>query len=137
MNEYRVTRKSDGAEVYRYWHTEPLDLDLFPFAAHDHTAIEPEPEPVPTVYGGRRRVTKLEFVELLGDAAYGAILAMAKQSLQVEAWVKKMELATPEPDGTSIDLDDPRTQAGVQALGMVLEQQGVVSADWAEGVLRG
>jgi hypothetical protein len=48
-----------------------------------------------------------------------------------------MELATPEPDGTSIDLDDPRTQAGVQALGMVLEQQGVVSADWAEGVLRG
>lgn len=90
--------------------------------------------PVP-VYGGRRRLSKLEFVELLGDAAYGAILVMQKQSVQVEAWVKKMELATPDADGTSIDLDDPRTQSGVMALGMMLEAQGVVSEGWAEGVL--
>jgi hypothetical protein len=136
MPVYSVRSKSNGAEITRYASVVLARLDEFPLDQYDHVDID-EPSPVQTVYGGRRRVTKLEFIELLGDAAYGAILAMAKQSLQVEAWVKKMELATPEPDGTSIDLDDPRTQAGVQALGMVLEQQGVVSADWAEGVLRG
>lgn len=98
--------------------------------------IDPDAPPKPVaMYGGRRRLSKLEFVELLGDAAYGAILVMQKQSVQVEAWVKKMELATPEADGTSIDLDDPRTQSGVMALGMMLEAQGVVSEGWAEGVL--
>jgi hypothetical protein len=136
MPVYSVRSKSNGAEITRYASVVLARLDEFPLDQYDHVDID-EPSPVQTVYGGRRRVTKLEFIELLGDAAYGAILAMAKQSLQVEAWVKKMELATPEPDGTSIWLDDPRTQAGVQALGMVLEQQGVVSADWAEGVLRG
>jgi hypothetical protein len=136
MPVYSVRSKSNGVEITRYASVVLARLDEFPLDQYDHVDID-EPPPLQAVYGGRRRVTKLEFVELLGDAAYGAILAMAKQSLQVEAWVKKMELATPEPDGTSIDLDDPRTQAGVQALGMVLEQQGVVSADWAEGVLRG
>jgi hypothetical protein len=100
--------------------------------------IDPDvpPEPV-TMYGGRRRITKLEFVELLGDAAYAAILTMQKQSVQVEAWVKKMELTTPDADGNSVNLDDPRTQAGVMALGMMLEAEGVVAEGWAEGVLNG
>jgi hypothetical protein len=100
--------------------------------------IDPDvpPEPI-TVYGGRRRLSKLEFVELLGDAAYGAILTMQKQSVQVEAWVKKMELTTPDAEGNSVDLDDPRTQAGVMALGMMLETEGVVAEGWAEGVLNG
>lgn len=39
--------------------------------------------------------------------------------------------------GTSVDLDDQRTIAGVTAIGGVLQQMGVVDATWAEGVLNG
>jgi hypothetical protein len=45
-----------------------------------------------------------------------AILAAAKTVPAIEAWVKRFEMTTPEADGTSIDLDDPRTISGVQAL---------------------
>jgi hypothetical protein len=92
----------------------------------------PEPEPQP-VYGGRRRLSKLEFIDLLTDAEYVTILAAAKESVQIEAWIKKMELATPDQDGTSIDLDDPRTQGGVQALELI----GLIGNGRAEEILRG
>lgn len=88
-------------------------------------------------YGGRRLLTKLEFIELLGDAAYQGILSMAKMSIQIEAWVKKMELNTPDAEGYSVDLDDPRTSGGVIAISMALEAQGVVDANWENEVLNG
>jgi hypothetical protein len=88
-------------------------------------------------YGGRRLLTKLEFIELLGDAAYQGVLTMAKASVQIEAWVKKMELTTPDADGYSVNLDDPRTQGGVTAIGMALEMQGIVTVDWVSEVLNG
>ena len=88
-------------------------------------------------YGGRRRLTKLEFIELLGDAAYQGVLSMAKVSVQVEAWVKKMELTTPDAEGYSVDLDDPRTSGGIIAISMALEAQGIVNANWSSGVLNG
>lgn len=90
-----------------------------------------------SLYGGRRKLTKLEFISLLGDAAYVAILAMARESVQIEAWVRMLELATPNSDGTSVDLDEVRTIDGIQAIGAVLTAQGVVGEDWAAGVLNG
>ena len=83
----------------------------------------------------KQRLTKLEFIEKLGDEAFMAILQMAKASPSVEAWVAKMELTTPDPDGTSVDLCDPRTIAGIEAIGMMLEAQEVVSLGWAQAVL--
>lgn len=111
------------------WHLEEL-VAVGP--APD--ALDPGPQPM---YGGRRRLSKLEFIELMGDAAYVAILQLAKTSVEVEAWVKKMEFTTADSDGASIDLDDPRTQAGVVSIGTVLHGMEVVPADWAEGVLNG
>lgn len=81
------------------------------------------------------RLTKQEFFDRLGQAAVAAILTMAKQSVEVEAWVKRLDLATPDPDGTSVDLGDPRTVAGVHAIGAILVQSGVVPAGWADDVL--
>jgi hypothetical protein len=92
----------------------------------------PPPEPGP-VYGGRRRLSKLEFIDLLTDTEYVTILAAAKESVQIEAWIRKMELATPDQDGTSIDLDDPRTQGGVQALELI----GLIGEGRAEEILNG
>lgn len=98
---------------------------------------DPEQEVDTRKYGGRRLLTKLEFIELLGDVAYPAILTMAKASVQIEAWMKKLELTTPDADGYSINLDDLRTQGGITAIGMALEMQGIVTADWVSEVLNG
>ena len=135
MPHYRATNLTTD-EVIEY------DADL-PQAAHltagwrltELVTVEPAPG-VPTdtrVYGGRRRLTKLEFLGLLTDEEYVGILMAAKQSVQIEAWIEKMKLATPEADGTSVDLDDPRTQGGVQALEVV----GLLAAGRAEVILNG
>ena len=64
-----------------------------------------------------------------------AIIGMAQQSVEIAAWVKMVRMTTPDPDGTSIDLDDPRTLAGLNALEPVLIAQGIVSEGWAAGVV--
>jgi hypothetical protein len=59
MTIYAVTRKSDGVEVYRYEYTEPIDMQGFEFATHDHVVVPP-PEPVvPPVVPVK--ITKLAF----------------------------------------------------------------------------
>jgi len=140
MPVYNVIRKSDGQQVYRYNADAPVEWDGMEFATHDHVEhVEVAPDGVieGTATVVKRRLTKLEFIDRLGDAAYLAILTMAKVSVEVEAFVKRFEMATPEADGTSVDLDDPRTVAGVTTLGAALEAQGVVAAGWAQGVLNG
>lgn len=137
MPTYKVTRISDGQEVYRYTYDSPLDLAMFPSALYEHdTIVDPAPQIEP-VFGGRRKVTKLEFVMLLGTAAYVAVLGIARQSVDVEAWVKMIDMASVDDDGYSVDLDDPRTTAGVNAIETPLIALGVVTSGWAEGVLRG
>jgi len=137
MPTYKVTRISDGQEVYQYTYDSPLDLNMFPADQYEHTEmVDPAPQIEP-IFGGRRRVTKLEFVALLGTTAYVAVLGIARQSVEIEAWVKMIDMASVDDDGYSIDLDDPRTAAGVQAIETPLLALGVVTAGWAEGVLRG
>lgn len=133
MPVYIVTRKSDGAEVYRYAAAQVVEgghpLDRF-----DHTeAIEDAIPATPAV----TRLTKLQFIDRMGDAAYKTVLKLAKADVDVEAFVKRFEMATPEADGTSVDLTDPRTVAGVTAIGAALHAMGVVGTDWASEVLHG
>jgi hypothetical protein len=91
----------------------------------------PDPPPEhPTVYP-RRRLTKLDFINRFTDQEYVTILGATKQSLLVEAWWKKFELSTPNLDGTSIDLNDPRTIAGVQGL----EAMGIIAEGRAAEIL--
>ena len=93
----------------------------------------PDPEaPVDTrMFGGRRQLTKLECVALLG-ADFTAILSAAKQSVDVEAFVMMVTLATPDANGYAIELDDPRMVALHQ-----LEQAGVIGAGRAQEILNG
>ena len=137
MPVYIVTRKSDGAEVYRYQSDAPVEWDGMAFASHDHSEAPVQPEPVVTVLPAVTRLTKLQFIDRMGDAAYKTVLQMAKTNVDVEAFVKRFEMATPEADGTSVDLTDPRTVAGVTAIGAALHTMGVVGGDWASEVLHG
>ena len=65
MSIFIVTRKSDGTEVTRYCAVEPV-ASLGNFETHDHTA-QPE-EDAPITAPAKSRLTKLEFIERLGDA---------------------------------------------------------------------
>lgn len=89
-------------------------------------ALVVEPVYVPPA----RRLTKLAFTGLLGDD-FRSILTAAKQSVDVEMFVKMLDWATPDPDGTSVDLDDPRVIGALQ----MLESAGLIGAGRASEIL--
>jgi hypothetical protein len=57
-----------------------------------------------------RTLTKLEYMNRFTDVELAAIYTAAKSNVQVEVWLDKFKLAE------EINLDDPSTIAGVQAL---------------------
>ncbi len=129
MSTWQVTKRLTGEVVYAYTSDEPVEWPGMEYAAHNHNKI------IEVVEVPKRRLTKLEFIGRMGEQVFIAILGMAQQSVEMAAWVELVRMATPDPDGTSIDLDDPRTLAGLNALEPVLIAQGVVSEGWAAGVV--
>ena len=54
MPEYIVTRKTDGAEIYRYNTDAPIEWNGMEFTTHDHieaapVATEPAPQADPSL----------------------------------------------------------------------------------------
>ena len=135
MPIYRVIRRTDSQQVYEYQADAPIEWHGMEFADHDHVeyialvinndgSIEGVAVPV------NRRLTKLAFVGRLG-ADFATILAAAKTNVQVELFVKMLDWATPEADGTSVDLDDQRV---IDAM-TTLEQAGLIGAGRAGEIL--
>lgn len=79
------------------------------------------PEPAPS----GRVVSRLNFLDRFTDAELAGILAAADASAAVQVWIKKLELAG------EVDLDSPRTIAGVTAL----ETAGLIAAGRAAAIL--
>jgi hypothetical protein len=65
------------------------------------------------------------------DTELANIYSAAKSSVMVEVWLEKLNAASPEADGTSVDLDDPRTVAGIQ----LLEAGGLIAVGRAAEIL--
>lgn len=129
MSNFTVENRMSGEIVYAYSADTPEHTDTYPFSTYNHIIKKPEP-PAPI----SRRVSNLEFIARLGDAAFEELLSLAKTSISIEKFVKMIDWATPEGDFTSIDLDDPRVQS-VALLEPLLISRGVVVAGWAAGVL--
>lgn len=79
-----------------------------------------------------RRLSKLGYMLRFTDAELVEIYSAAKESVAVEVWLAKFNLATPDPDGTAIGLDDPRTIAGLQAL----EAAGLIAPGRAAEIVK-
>jgi len=126
MTIYQVTRIEDGRDVYRYAADAPIEWDGMGFDTHTHTPIT-DTAPAPTQ--GPRRLTKLAFIGRIGDEFAGILIA-AKTNVQVELFVRMLDWATPDPDGTSVDLDDPRV---VTAL-TTLESAGLLGTGRAQEI---
>lgn len=63
-----------------------------------------------------RRITKQDLIDRMQPEEMAGILTAAKTDVMAEAWLFRFNSVTPDPDGTSIDLDDPRTVAGLTAM---------------------
>lgn len=70
-------------------------------------------------------LSKLDYMNRFTDAELASIYNAAKSSVAIEVWLEKFKLAT------EINLDDPRTIAGVQAL----EAAGMLTAGRAAEIL--
>lgn len=123
---YVVTNKLTGAGVYRYEADAPVEWRGMEFATHAHTELVAEEVATqePTSLG---QISKLAYMERFSDAELAAIYGAAKVSLAVEVWMEKFKLAE------FIDLADPRTLAGLQAL----ESNGLIGTGRALEVLHG
>lgn len=119
---YVVTSKATGAEVTRYAASAPVEGAL-PFADFTHTEFPDDTEPVIAPPLGQ--ISKLAYMERFADAELAAIYGAAKVSLAVEVWLEKFKLAE------FIDLSDPRTLAGLQAL----EANGLIGTGRALEIL--
>lgn len=125
MAEYIVTRKSDGAEVYRYQSDAPIEWTGMGFAEYNHVLA-----PAPSEEGGAAGIvgctmTKLEYLRRFTVDERVAIRAAAAQNAVLADYLALMELAQ------EINLDDPDTVAAVQ----MLEQAGLIAAGRAAEVL--
>lgn len=79
----------------------------------------PAPPPV-------RTVSKLQYMGRFTDSELAAIYTAAKAVVQVEIWLDKFKLTS------EVDLDDPRTIAGLQAM----EAAGLIGAGRAQEILQ-
>lgn len=129
MPIFVVTRKSDGAEIYRYDNDAPVEWVGMEFATHDHVEYVAPPEVIPAAVGPRR-LTKLQFIGRMGDD-FDTLFAASKTVLAVEKFMKMLDWATPDDDGTSVDLDDPRVIGALQAF----EGAGLMASGRAAEIL--
>jgi len=126
MTTWIVTNRATGEVVHAYTADTPYPWDGMGFDTCNHIAEVVVP-PTPPV----RRLSKLQYMQRFTDAELAAIYSAAKVSAAVEVWLAKFNAASVETDGTSVDLDDPRTIAGLQAL----EASGLIGAGRAAEVL--
>lgn len=104
---YVVTNKATGDEVTRYAASAPVE-GAFPFADFTHAEFPDDAEPVIAPPLGQ--ISKLAYMDRFTDAELAGIYAASHVSPAVEVWLEKFKLAE------FIDLSDPRTLAGLQAL---------------------
>lgn len=123
---YVVTNKATNAEVYRYEAEAPIEWGGMEFATHAHTELIAD-EVAPQEPTNLGQISKLAYMERFSDTELAAIYGAAKVSMAVEVWLERFKLAE------FIDLSDPRTLAGLQAL----ESNGLIGPDRALGILHG
>jgi len=103
MTTWKVTNRATGETIHAYTADEPYPFEGMGFDVYNHIAGAVQIETSPPA----RRLTKLAFIGRIGNE-FAGILAASKTNVQVELCVRMLYWATPDPDGTSVYLDDPR-----------------------------
>lgn len=128
MPTFSVVNKATNQEVYRYAADAAIEWAGMEFATHDHVLVPGAPDATPTtVYGGRRILSKLEFLELFTPTERKAIKTARNVSEDLDDYLYLFELAE------EVNLDSASTQGGVA----LLEAGGLIGAGRAAEVLNG
>jgi hypothetical protein len=145
---YDVIRKSDGMAMTRYCSSqvvEQINENAYPVSEFDHVErLEDAVIADTRKFGGRRRLTKTEFrdsfstqekvgIEFASVDSPQAPEAERLIAAQIRVFLDDVASTTPDLDGTSISLDDPRTVAGVVGL----ESLGLLAPGRAQEILNG
>ena len=125
MTLWQVTNRTTGEVVHAYTSDEPVSWQGMEFAQFNHIAVI-DKAPTPPA----RRLSKLGFIGRIG-AEFAAILAAAKVNVEVEMFVRMLDWTTPDSDGTSVDLDDPRVISALNSL----EASGLIGVGRAAEIL--
>jgi hypothetical protein len=130
MRTYRVTRRADGAEVYRYQAEAPVEWSGMEFATHDHALVdEPAPPAAPELPPSAWHISKLAFRSRFTAAERTALTLASRQATvqgaSVQTYLDDVQAAQ------FIDLKRPDTRAGVQGL----EAAGLLAAGRAAVIL--
>lgn len=124
-----------GTLAYKTLDGQPFNVTGGSFVVDPNPPVPvwdvPEEPAVPAPVQAPRRLTKLAYMNRFHDDELAAIYTAAKTVVQVEVMLAKLNAATPDADGTSVDLDDPRTVGGLYAL----EAVGLISAGRANEIL--
>lgn len=110
----------DGKVVQLTGGSSVIDSDVPAPAWHVEEAA-----PSVTAQPASRTITKLEYMNRFHDDELAALYTAAKSVVQVEIWLEKFKVSE------FIDLADPRTVAGVNAL----EAAGIIGAGRAAEIL--
>ena len=76
-------------------------------------------------------LTKLEFMQRFTDVELATLYTVAKTNVAVEIWLAMFNATTPDAQGYSVYLNDPRTIESVQ----MLEAAGLLAAGRAAEIL--
>ena len=121
MKTYEVRRISDGTVMTRYDAPDRVEWQGYEFANFDHVDVTPTTTQTTvlrvTVYGGRRKLTKLEFRALLTPAEQQAIdkfEAHYESMAFPPAVMDRIRTSVVKRgEATVMDLDDPDLTAGL------------------------
>lgn len=105
MPEYIVYERDTWNVVYAYTADTATDFPEYPFRDFSHVVKKPE-----IVAPPERNVTKLEYLRRFTGQERVTIRQAAKENPVLEDYLAMLEIAQ------DINLDDPATQGGVQAL---------------------
>ena len=135
MPIFRVIRKADQVERYRYDAPAPVEWVGMEFATHDHIEEVPPPEPPPpppparhiTKLAFRNRFTQAEKVAIEIASLDNPAASMQQRALAATLRANQLDVQAAQ----FIDLNRADTRAGVQAL----EQYGLIAAGRAAQIL--
>lgn len=124
MSIYNVIETSTGKPVYQYEADAPIEWRFMEFDTHTHIEVTTEgsEEPVTssTVYGGVRKLTKLQWRKLLKPQEEVLLdrIRSKFEDMPYADGVKDMirVFCNRYSEATLMDLDDPNQRAGLMLL---------------------
>lgn len=104
---------------------ENTDPDNLPHTKWNGLEWEHTSAPPPAIPEPPQVISKLEFLNRLGDDGYIALLTAAKTDVEVEAWINKFNLIS------NIDLNDAKTKEWVSKF----VSKNLITQEKADGIL--